>query len=49
MSARMSRLRIRVDLDLCQGHSVCIGEAPDMLRKEAALMRQPLQLSYKQR
>jgi ferredoxin len=23
-------VRIRVDLDLCQGHSVCAGEAPEV-------------------
>ena len=28
----MSRLRIRVDLDLCQGHSVCMEEAPEVFR-----------------
>jgi ferredoxin len=28
----MSRLRIRVDLDLCQGHSVCMDEAPEVFR-----------------
>jgi ferredoxin len=25
-------MRVRVDLDLCQGHSVCIGEAPEIFR-----------------
>ena len=28
----MSRLRIKVDLDLCQGHSVCMEEAPEVFR-----------------
>ena len=23
-------MRISVDIDLCQGHSVCLGEAPDV-------------------
>ena len=25
-------MRVRVDLDLCQGHSVCQGEAPEIFR-----------------
>ena len=25
-------MRVRVDLDLCQGHSVCLGEAPEIFR-----------------
>ena len=28
----MSRLRVRVDLALCQGHSVCMEEAPEIFR-----------------
>jgi sterol 14-demethylase len=27
-------VRIRVDLDLCQGHSVCVGEAPELFAIE---------------
>ena len=23
-------VRVRIDLDLCQGHSVCVGEAPEL-------------------
>ena len=23
-------MRIKVDVDLCQGHSVCLGECPDV-------------------
>lgn len=23
-------MRVKVDLDLCQGHSVCLGEAPEI-------------------
>jgi sterol 14-demethylase len=26
----MSRIRIRVDRDLCQGHAACEGEAPEV-------------------
>ena len=29
-----SGCRIRVDLDLCQGHSVCLGEAPEVFGVE---------------
>jgi ferredoxin len=25
-------MRVVVDLDLCQGHSVCLGEAPEIFR-----------------
>ena len=25
-------MRVRIDLDLCQGHSVCQGEAPEIFR-----------------
>lgn len=28
----MSRMRVKVDLDLCQGHSVCMEEAPEVFR-----------------
>ena len=28
----MSRLRVCVDLALCQGHSVCMEEAPEVFR-----------------
>jgi sterol 14-demethylase len=28
----MSRLRVTVDLALCQGHSVCMAEAPEVFR-----------------
>ncbi len=28
----MSRLRIHVDLALCQGHGVCMAEAPEVFR-----------------
>ncbi|MGH0032070.1 MAG: cytochrome P450, partial [Myxococcota bacterium] len=27
-------LRIRIDLDLCQGHAVCMGEAPEVFAVE---------------
>lgn len=27
-------MKIRVDLDLCQGHSVCIDEAPEVFSVE---------------
>jgi ferredoxin len=25
-------MKVRVDLDLCQGHGVCMGEAPEVFR-----------------
>jgi ferredoxin len=25
-------MRVRVDLELCQGHGVCVGEAPEVFR-----------------
>ena len=25
-------MRLRVDLELCQGHGVCVGEAPEVFR-----------------
>ena len=28
----MGRLRVRVDLDLCQGHGMCHEEAPEVFR-----------------
>jgi ferredoxin len=28
----MGRLRVRVDLDLCQGHGMCQEEAPEIFR-----------------
>ena len=28
--APAKELRIRLDRDLCQGHAVCVGEAPDV-------------------
>jgi ferredoxin len=28
----MARLRVRVDLDLCQGHGLCQEEAPEVFR-----------------
>ena len=28
----MGRLRVRVDLDLCQGHGMCQEEAPEVFR-----------------
>ena len=28
----MSRMRVCVDLALCQGHSVCLEEAPEVFR-----------------
>jgi sterol 14-demethylase len=28
----MSRLRVTVDLALCQGHAVCMQEAPEVFR-----------------
>jgi ferredoxin len=27
-------MRVRVDLDLCQGHGVCASEAPEVFRVE---------------
>ena len=35
-SAQEAALRIRVDLDLCQGHAVCISEAPEVFRMNDA-------------
>jgi len=29
-------VKIRVDLDLCQGHGVCAGEAPELFALDAA-------------
>ena len=29
-------MKIRVDLDLCQGHGVCAGEAPELFALDAA-------------
>jgi ferredoxin len=29
-------VKIQVDLDLCQGHGVCAGEAPDVFALDAA-------------
>ncbi|MDJ0849675.1 MAG: ferredoxin [Myxococcota bacterium] len=29
-AAGAGAFRIRVDLDLCQGHGVCVGECPDV-------------------
>ena len=26
------KMRVKVDLDLCQGHSVCMEEAPEVFR-----------------
>ena len=31
-SAGWGALRVRVDADLCQGHGVCAGEAPEVFR-----------------
>jgi sterol 14-demethylase len=28
----MGKFRIKVDLGLCQGHSVCLAEAPELFR-----------------
>ena len=28
----MGRMRVRIDLDLCQGHSMCQEEAPEVFR-----------------
>ena len=38
MGARKTRgaFRVRVDRDLCQGHRVCIGEAPQVFGIERA-------------
>lgn len=30
MSGPMSAMRVVADLDLCQGHQLCQGEAPDV-------------------
>ena len=27
-------MRVRVDVDLCQGHGVCVNEAPDVFQLE---------------
>ena len=35
-SAQEAALQIRVDLDLCQGHAVCISEAPEVFRMDDA-------------
>ncbi len=29
-------MRIRVDLDLCQGHGTCVGEAPEVFALDEA-------------
>ncbi len=29
-------MKIRVDLDLCQGHGVCVEEAPELFALDAA-------------
>lgn len=31
--------RIHVDLDLCQGHAVCVGEAPELFRVDPATQK----------
>ncbi|MDJ0866957.1 MAG: ferredoxin [Myxococcota bacterium] len=33
-TAAAGALRLRVDLDLCQGHAVCVGEAPEVFDVE---------------
>lgn len=32
-------MRIRVDLDLCQGHGTCAGEAPEVFAVEHAKVK----------
>ncbi|MEE8312031.1 MAG: cytochrome P450, partial [Candidatus Binatia bacterium] len=34
--ASAGRARIEVDLDLCQGHGVCVGEAPELFEVDVA-------------
>ncbi len=31
-------MEIKVDFDLCQGHAVCMGEAPEVFQVDAAGM-----------
>jgi sterol 14-demethylase len=35
-AAGTGALRVRVDMDLCQGHGVCAGEAPEVFRLDPA-------------
>jgi sterol 14-demethylase len=37
--AAVASLRVRVDADLCQGHGVCAGEAPEVFRVDPATNR----------
>jgi sterol 14-demethylase len=37
--AAVGALRVRVDWDLCQGHGVCAGEAPEVFRVDPATGR----------
>jgi sterol 14-demethylase len=30
--ARLPRFRLALDTDLCQGHAVCVGDAPELFR-----------------
>ncbi|HEY8428554.1 MAG TPA: cytochrome P450 [Sandaracinaceae bacterium] len=39
-----TRLRVRIDRDLCQGHAVCVGEAPEVFavgRDEKVILKVP--------
>jgi sterol 14-demethylase len=54
-SAEPTTMRVRVDRDLCQGHAVCVGEAPEVfaLGKDNKVMlkmaRPPAELHAKVR
>jgi sterol 14alpha-demethylase len=45
------KLRIELDIDLCQGHAVCVGEAPEIFAvgedQKVKLLRQPDESLYK--
>jgi sterol 14-demethylase len=38
-AARARGFRLRLDLDLCQGHAVCAGEAPELLALDPASLK----------
>ena len=49
-AAPMKQLKISLDRDLCQGHAVCVGEAPDLFRLgddgKVELVTQPALAQY---